>query len=292
MQNVILPSQLDVVPLLNAVGQTFNLTSPPSRISFDFQPIKFALPSGIVLLHNLTRYLLRQNCEVYYTDTNRDCPALRFMDDIGFFEDHLGRSIWPTSSLRQTTCRLIEVQHSESHAWIAQQFVPWFARCSGRPEGALADLRTCISEIFNNIQDHAGLHAGSIFAQWYPRREELAFSIADFGRGIPSNVNRVLPQLTPSEAIVKAFEAGFSTKGHPNNQGAGLDFLRQIISTNLEGSIKVYSGGGAATCNSSGEISTYDVQLGNSGYTGTLIDIVLPTKFIDEYEPEAEDGIW
>lgn len=292
MKNVILPSQLTAVNLLTAVGQTFRLNDPPGEVAFDFSRMRFALPSGIVLLHNLTRYLMTLGWRVCYSNFRRECDALHFMDDIGFFEDHLGGKVWATSSLRQTTCRLIEIQHSESHGWIAQEFVPWLARCSRRPEGALAELRTCISEIFNNIQDHAGQHVGSIFAQWYPQKEELAFTIGDFGRGIPANVNKLLPNLTPCQAIVRAFEVGFSTKGHPNNQGAGLDFLRQTISSNLGGSIKVYSGGGAVECNLHGEISECDVYLGNSGYTGTLIDIVLPTRLIDDYEPEVEDGIW
>lgn len=292
MKIVHLPRQLIANVTLISIGNVLRLNDEPCDVCFDFSKVYFARPSGVVLMHNITRYLLRREWRVFYSGTKVDSKAHHFLDDIGFFEEHLKHKVWPASAHRPTTCRLIEVRNDQSVGWIENTFVPWLSNCCKRPVGSLAPLRTCVSEIFNNIRDHAGVDAGSIFAQWYPQKEQLEFTVGDFGAGIPSNVLTLFPHLDSSDAIVKAFEYGFSTKGNPRNRGAGLNFLRETVIDSLGGSIKVVSGGGSTTSDFAGKIVPANLNLGNSGYAGTLIEIVLPTSGIDVYEPEVEDEIW
>lgn len=278
----------------SSVLQQFGVVSLnrlPTHIVFDFNQVLFAEPSGVVQLHNLTRYLRRRDCPVVLRNYEHDRPALRFLDDIGFFFDHNGHRVRPFARQRATTCRLQEVHQTESIGWITGTFIPWFSHCAGRPPGALAGLRNCLVELFNNIRDHSSVEVGSIFAQWYPRKQSLKLSIGDFGRGIPANVVDHGNEYTPVESIIRAFTEGFST-GTPRNRGVGLEVLRSTITTGFGGRFKVYSGGGVAYCSPDGNLQPTDEWLGNSGYSGTLFDIDVPTHQIDEFEPELEDDIW
>ncbi|TGN58604.1 ATP-binding protein [Paracoccus liaowanqingii] len=268
-----------------------SLSRLPSKIVFDFNGIRFAEPSGVVQLHNLTKYLSRHQCTVILRNYEHDRAALRFMDDIGFFAEHTGHRVRPWAQPRSTTFRLQEVHQVESNGWINLNFMPWFAHCSGRPVGALGGLRNCLVEVFNNIRDHSSVDVGSIFAQWYPRNKQLKLCVGDFGRGIPANVTAYGAPLSPVESIIRAFTEGFST-GTPRNRGVGLEVLRSTITTGFGGRLKLYSGGGVVHCSPDGLLRPGDEWLGNSGYSGTLYDIEVPTHQIDASEPQLEDDIW
>lgn len=290
-----LPQVLRVTDILDAFDGCFDLSSceAPDEITFDFTDIGRALPTGIVFLHNLTRYLEAKGCQVYYLNNNQEATrALKFMDRIGFFEDHVGHRLFNSGAMTGTTLRLREFDTEGSHQWVTQTFIPWLAGCSGIAEPNLADIQVCVKEIFNNVQDHAGTRVGSVFAQWYPNGESVDIAISDFGRGIPANVRRLLPELSAAECVIKAFEEGFTTKGHPANQGAGLHLLRQNVVDQLEGTLHVISGGAVMHCDFRKGFFPGRVSNRNHGYTGTLINISLPTQRIDRSEVAVEDGIW
>lgn len=292
---ITLPEILRATDTLSILGRDSCLTSgkPPSSVLFDFSKIAAAKPTGIVLMHNITRHLVEGGTRVLYTGMDRHASAaMRFMDSIGFFEDQLGEKIFAWSALRPTSCRLRELRQTDCMSWTTFEFLPWLATRSGYEAGSLAWVETCIKEIFNNIQDHAGLEAGSIFAQWYPRSGVVDIAISDFGRGIPANVGRIFPSLTAGECIIKAFEEGFSTKGRPSNRGAGLDILRRSVVSDLKGTIYVVSGGAVALCDFDSGLRLGKHALGNHGYEGTLINIRIPTAKI-ERETESDGGdLW
>lgn len=291
MSEVYLSGCLTGASVLQAVSAV-PLRNPPPQIIFDFTKVSFTEPSGIVLMHNLTRYLVRHNRQVGYRGHATPGQAQRFLDSIGFFEDQLGSKVWPTSRLKSTTCRLQEVQQVESVGWIDNYFLHWFSNCSHRPVSALSGLRNCLIEIFNNIRDHSTVSLGSIFAQWYPNIQELKISIGDFGQGIPASVASRTPGLQPAEAIVQAFREGYSSQTTPRNRGAGLEVLRNTITQVFGGTLIVYSGGAAVSCYQDGVVRPANVWLGNSGYTGTLLEVTVPTNRIAALAPQQEDDIW
>ena len=294
MIELVLPPKLLVTEILNSFSGQFCLTEidPEMDICFDFSHVRTARPTGVVFLHNATRQLVRSVRSVSYTGFDRDVYAMRFLDRVGFFEDQLGRTIFEGSKPSETTCRLIELGQADCHAWVSFTFIPWLSRCTGIPEENLSEIQTCIKEVFTNIQDHAGTDVGSIFAQWYPKNEVLYFAISDFGRGIPENVLRVRPEITPEQAIQKAFEEGFTTKGRPGNLGAGLHFLRQNVVEQLNGKLNVLSGGAVIHCDFEKGFHSSKVANRNHGYTGTLINVALPTRKIDRDEVAIEDLVW
>lgn len=294
-RTISLPQILRATDTLSVLGSGSCLTEngTTSSVLFDFSSVVAAKPTGIVLMHNITRHLVEGGARVAYAGMNRSSsPAMRFMDSIGFFEDQLGEKLFSWSTLRATSCRLRELRHTDCMSWTTFEFLPWLSERSGHQQDSLASVEMCIKEIFNNIQDHAGLEAGSIFAQWYPRAGAVDIAISDFGRGIPANVNRVFPGLSSGECIIKAFEEGFSTKGRPSNLGAGLDMLRRSVVADLRGKIYVVSGGAVALCDYDNGLRVGKHALGNHGYEGTLINIRIPTAKI-EHEVESDGGdLW
>lgn len=268
------------------------VSAPPPSVTFDMAGVGFVEPSGVVMLHNLTRYLLSQGCKVFYDNFTLPRQGLMFLDGAGFFEDVLHKKAFAFTAAKATTLRLREIRSIDAHGWVSAEFLPWLASCSRRSLPALGHFGFCISEIFNNIRDHSTYEVGSIFAQWYPNIDTLKLAIGDFGRGIPVNVATVEPQMTGAQAIERAFDAGFSSRSTPKNRGAGLDFMRQNVCASLHGTMKVYSGGAAVHVARDGHITHLNPILGNSGYTGTLFEIELPTHNIATITPDEEEMIW
>lgn len=290
---VLLPASLKVrsaIDALHAAG--INIQSPCDEICFDFRRVVFSDPTGVVFLHNLTRYLTAKGVRVFYSQHAGSGPALRFMDDIGFFEDHLGRRLHPASRQRPTTLRLREVHQNDVPTWISTMFVPWVSGCSGQPERSLGSLGTCVSEIFNNIRDHSGTDVGSIFGQWFPNIHRLRISISDMGAGIPATVAKIRPDIHPDMAILAAFQLGFSTQSQPGNRGAGLDYLVSKVCKELGGTITTFSGGRVVHADERGRLSPFNAMLTDVGYTGTLFDIVMPTGTLVHEPQDMEVDVW
>ena len=248
----------------------------------------------MVFLSNLRRFLIRRDSQVRYAGLDerpgRDC--VRFMVDSLFFEQHIGKKLSPRSAPRVTAQPLREVRQQDSHSWIRLQLVPWLSRCSGVAERDLAELQTCVSELFNNIADHTEHDVGSVFAQWFPNEKQLEVCVADFGAGVPSTVRRVAPDLSDAEAIARAFEDGFTSKSISTNRDVGLHYLKQNVVENLEGILKLHSAGGSVEIKKCGT-RTRVVSSQARGYCpGTLVEIRLRTDLIEASDDEPEAFEW
>lgn len=291
--NIILPSNFTAQSLFAQVDQNFGqLNDIPQEVTFDFSKLSFVRPSGVVFLSNFTRFLVRNGCRVNYTKMRVDSRPIKFLDDSLFFEQHFGEKLDSLSSPRATTQPLLEVRHSESHDWTRNTFVPWLSGCTQIQSYDLGELATCLSELFNNIDDHTEFDVGSIFAQWYPKEKRVIVAVADFGVGIPATVERVCPSLTDNEAIIKAFEYDFTSQSTPRNRGIGLGFLCQNVVDNLSGKLEVNSARGAVAFKKVDNLIT-SVPYTQRGYCpGTLIVLEFDTTLIEQTEGKREDIQW
>jgi anti-sigma regulatory factor (Ser/Thr protein kinase) len=201
----------------------------PSEIAFNFSILQFIKPSGIVFLSNFIHWLREQGCNVKLKGLESNSPALRYLDDSLFFEQHFGKKLNPASKPRSTTRPLLKIANRDSHAWLDLNLVPWLSSQTGIPEASFLRLRTCLSELFNNIQHHTKYDIGSIFAQHFPKEKEIIVALSDFGRGIPTSVRSKLPNLSDSEAVLQAVQEGFTTRSISTNKGAGLDYLLRCV---------------------------------------------------------------
>lgn len=111
--------------------------------------------------------------------------------------------------------------------------------------GLLKKFRESVYEIFSNSVLHSRTELG-IFScgQFYPKRNELNFSVVDLGIGIRQNVNENTGlDLSPEEAIQWATEGRNTTKSGQIPGGLGLKLLGEFIDLN-GGSIQITSDAG------------------------------------------------
>lgn len=265
----------------------------PRELVFDFKDLKFIRPAGVVFLSNLFWWIHERGTKVRLINADADSAALRYLDDSLFFEQHCGQKIRPCSSPRSTTKPLMRIAHSESHGWLEFTLVPWLASKLNLTEASLYTIKTCLSELFNNIKDHTRLEIGSIFVQHYPAENRINISLSDFGLGIPEKVREIEPNIEDGPAIVRAVQDGFTTKSTPGNAGIGLDYLlKTVIGTN-EGDVTIYSLHGIVRFrrDNNSQIRPHIMQ--NVGFCpGTTIDIHLRTDRIECLPEEREDLEW
>jgi hypothetical protein len=126
----------------------------PEAITFDFSRLNFIRPAGVVFLSNLGFWLNEKGTTVAFINCDPQRGAIKYLDDSLFFEQHCGQKISSTSCPRSTTRPLQRIAHKDSHAWLEADFVPWLAAQLGITQPSLYTFKACVSELFNNIQDH------------------------------------------------------------------------------------------------------------------------------------------
>jgi glucose-6-phosphate-specific signal transduction histidine kinase len=170
-------------------------------------------------------------------------------------------------------------------------FSPWMCRHLNVSHGALASIRTCIKEIFNNIIDHSEQDTGFIHAQYYPVNKIIYITVSDFGKGIPTTIKERFGDMTDQAAIFMASQEGVTAKSQPNNMGAGLNYLIDRV-TGCYGSVRIHSLGGNLNCFRDRKGTYRKPAFGNGNYPGTLIDISLDTRLFEGDEEERVDFEW
>lgn len=264
----------------------------PSEVEIDFAAVEFIFPPSVAFLSNMTHWFCSMGSKVNFSNLDINKEPIKYLDDSLFFEQHTGAKLSAASKCRGTTMPLRQLARRESHAWMETVFLPWLIDKSGLNKNSLAEVKSSLQEIINNIDDHTVFEEGCIFGQWYPKKNQIIVTIADFGSGIPENVAKVIPGLDDCEAIVKAVEDGFSSKSIPSNRGAGLYLLLLNIVQRFGGVVTIRSQCGYAKfAISSGNIKVSTTQ--QCGYCiGTTIDIVLNTDQIPYEEDIEEDFTW
>jgi hypothetical protein len=260
----------------------------PQEVVIDFGNLGFVRPAGIVFLSNLFAWMHAHQTKITLINLTGNGDAVRFLDDSLFFEQHCGAKVRADASPRSTTRPLMRIAHQDCHGWLEHNLVPWLASRLSISPASLYMFKNCVAELFNNIQDHTQLDIGTICAQHFPRESRVYISLSDMGLGIPERVRTKLPQLSDAQAIIKATEAGFTTKTTPGNQGIGLAYLLNAVRVN----------GGIVSFYSLNAIVRFPPQSGpiivpNVGFCpGTTIDIVLRTDTIESLPDEREDLEW
>lgn len=267
----------------------------PSELAFDFSRLGFISPAGVVFLSNLIYWLNEQGTRVTFVNTNAGTDALRFLDDSLFFQQHCGAKINEHATPRPTTRPLVRIAQRDSHSWVQANLLPWLSDRLHMTEASLYSLKACISELFNNIQDHTRYDIGSIFVQHFPREKRVVAAISDFGLGIPDSVRKKVPGLSDQDAILKAVEEGFTTKSRPANQGIGLDYLLKTVVVGNGGRVTIFSRRGIVQFlpdphEGNGMLPQPVTDTGFS--PGTTIEISLRTDTIEMLPEEREELEW
>ena len=293
---VVLPKQFNGLSLATLAAEVTKRARAgwPPELVFDFSELTFIRPAGVVFLSNLVHWLNEKKTRVLFRNTKKQAAPLFHLDDSLFFQQHLGSKIRPTASPRPTTRPLLRLAQKDSHAWLQSNLLPWLASRLSINEASLYSVKVCVSELFNNIQDHKRYDIGSIFIQHFPNENCVIFSVADFGLGISEKVRSKVAEISDSAAIIKAVEEGFTTKSNPANQGAGLAYLLKTIvqSNDNDGQVTFYSGRSIVKFENEGEIIKPTVVASGGFCPGTTIDIKLRTDKIEILPDQVEDLQW
>lgn len=292
---IFLPSRFVRNEMYGVLGEaiTPDLHPADSTINFNFSSLSYIEPSGITILSNLFQWLIKRQVKVILaTPKNitggKNCP-ITYLDDSQFFKRYLNKYLTPFPSVRPTTRPLELISYSNSYQWLPDKFMPWLSHQLNVSINSLDDVKIALEEIFNNINDHSSEHIGCIFAQHYPKWNEVKISISDFGIGIPASVQRKIP-LSDEEALVKAIEDGFSTKSTPGNRGAGISNILYSIVINTGGKVYIHSNRGMLSCEYVNNERHITHSTANGFYPGTFFEIVFNTNNI--IENEEEDFVW
>lgn len=264
----------------------------PSKVIIDFGRLNWVEPVGVTFLSNLVHWLARSGSNAYFSNHQRSGQAIEFLDDSLFFQQHTGTKVRLQASPRSTTIPLQLVAHERSHDWMRTSLIPFLSSSTGINEASLRPLQVSMSELFNNIQDHAEQNVGSVFIQHFPKKRCVTISMADFGRGIPAAVGSVRRGLTDNQAIELAVQRDFSSKSTPRNRGAGLDILLQTAVVQNGGTVRIFSLNGYVVFTSERQGVTATPIEGRGFCPGTTVDISLRTDRIVHVEDEPEDMEW
>nr|WP_239587594.1 ATP-binding protein [Bacillus pakistanensis] len=275
-----------------------DLNPKSHAIDFNFCNLSFIEPTGITILSNLFEWLVKRDVDanIIYPHVDEISGGkndpIQFLDDSKFFERYLGETITKYPETRPTTIPLRLIAYKDSYQWLENDFTHWLSAQLGITPKSLVNIRMCFGEIFNNINDHAQENIGCIFAQHYPRSNEIKISISDFGVGIPNNIRRVSPSLQDHEAIERATVEGFTSKTSPRNLGAGLHTLIENVVNDNGGVVFIHSNYGILTCIKGNNMIQKFPLIKKSFYPGTLIEVVLKTDGIENIEDYEEEFEW
>jgi anti-anti-sigma regulatory factor len=260
---------------------------------FDFSKINFIDGSGYTVLSNTLGWLLSQGCEIYFInhqDTKR--TVISYLDDCGFFYNYTGKSLRYEACARGSTIPCTTIKHASAFGWLENTFSPWISYELNVSHGALTSIRTCIKELFNNINDHSMQDTGFVHVQHYPNLKKIGITVSDFGTGIPNTIRKRFGHMSDGAAILLASQDGVTAKTHPNNMGKGLAYLIDRVTSN-HGRVDIVSSTGSLNCfRDKSDTLRREPSLGNGTYPGTLVDIALDTRFFVGDEEELVEVDW
>ncbi len=154
----------------------------------------------------------------------------------------------------------------------------------------LKKFRESIFEIFSNAVLHSRTDLG-IFScgQFFPKKDQLDFTVADLGVGIQKNIKDCTGEkYTPEEAIIWATEEGHTTKEGNLPGGLGLKLLIDFIDLN-GGCIQIVSDAGYWQRKN----RTTKTERLSCPFPGTVVSIEIKTSDTNTYtlthEIDAED---
>lgn len=290
-----LPIKFDISATYRFTREVVGSDGRPTaaHISFDFSRLNFIDGSGFTVLSNTIGWLISQGTVCAFRNfQNLNSPAIKYLDDCGFFKNYLKKQLSEAAKCRSTTLPCTAVKHAHAHGWLEHTFSPWMGGIMDASHGALASIRTCLKELFHNINDHSTKDTGYIHAQHYPNLRNVKITVSDFGRGIPSTIRGKFGDMSDGQAILHACKEGVTAQSRPNNMGAGLNYMIDRVMAN-QGRVRIFSMSGIVNCNrAKGDQEIRRATTGNGTYPGTLVEIELDTRLFVGDEEERVEVEW
>lgn len=259
------------------------------RLIIDFSEMDYIYTIQLVSLSALIEeYHLNEIIVVFENCSNTELE--NYLTDIKFFEywnDGFDRKRYTAVGNKHCLCLW------QLHSTMIDPYVNHakdFAQRNWEEGKDFSILHSALAELFNNILDHSESNIlGYSISQFHPTHQQLRISVCDFGIGIPESINRFMKAtnekpLSSEEAIKKAFELGFTVRSQPHNRGWGLDTLKSIVHE-FEGNLTIYSNDVELIFQKEDLITNQiDDNIG-----GTIVDVLIDTKHLEDLENEYKD---
>lgn len=291
-----LPRSFNHEAMRKFIGEAIHAqsTENTSKIYFDFSELQFIEPEGVVALSNTIAHFRVARVKVFFRGHNLTTPANRYLDDSGFYKQYLGKSVFVTCNPRPTTVPLEFFRSNAYIPYLYNNLTPWISRSVNLSSDTLETIKTCLEEIFHNIDHHSGVDNGCTFSQFFPKKDKISIAISDFGIGIPTRVRTKLADLSDPEAIREACKEGFTTKTNVRNRGAGLPNLIRYVTQRNSGTVLIHSGQGYLSATRGPLTPSITSRRLDWAYPGTLVQVVLRTNTMERLEAdvEPEDFSW
>ena len=258
----------------------------------DFSKATFIDPSGVAALYNAMQYLGSQRREVHFRGHVLRTDVNTYLDDSGFFETFLHERIFPNRPRRPTTVQLHIFNVNSYYGHLMSTLMPWIAQSVEMDAQSLEVLRATLEEAYHNVTYHSGVKSGCVFAQHFPRRNELEVVISDHGFGVPNRVRTKFPKTTDTEALQLAFEKGFTTGSVVANRGWGLWQLSNYAAQKNGGTVTLRSGYGLASAEQGMEQPVITSLHSKWLYPGTLVRVVLKTDTLRRLQDDTEKEVF
>lgn len=219
------------------------------KVCLDFKNINFVYPNWAVPLRAFITHLEKTGCVITlnnlehlsYLSTNHFAAPLDpstapdFLPSLASFSN---KTYLPILRLPTETAT-IPLFVDQSLATLTNVVCTQLG-ATGAMKSAISYF---ISELCNNVIEHADTSHIWIGAQYYHQKGFLDLCICDIGKGFLKSYTEHgrFPIHTHAEAMAKA-TAGLSTKDYEQNRGFGLATSRRLILEGLKGRMAVSSG--------------------------------------------------
>jgi hypothetical protein len=157
----------------------------------------------------------------------------------------------------------------------ARPILELLARFGTVSEDLRISLEIAVNETVQNIVDHSNSRLGGLgCARYMSTQSELRVSIMDWGDGILTTLRRTYPDtINDRHALERVLYGGFSAQSRRNNLGRGIDNLRTVVTSALQGSLFILTGNAAVEAKAGNEPRYVDLDV---PFRGTAVCFTLP----------------
>jgi len=246
MKAIIFPQQSNnsVHSYRSVFQQYYEAIASQDDVTFECGNVQFFRPLGMNILSALLFDVLRRrgNNKVYFVHPSKS-QTNQYLADQDFYKEFPVKGVSIDCAHRSTSVGLRRFSADNPDYSYFEAVSPWLRKNLAVPVDIIEELvpKTLV-EVLNNVVDHSRSPIGCyICAQYYPKQEQLIFSVVDLGVGFLQTLLPIYPRLTTqTEALSLAVQEGVTSNPTGKNIGAGLFVLRGFLET-LSGELEILS---------------------------------------------------
>jgi len=254
------------------------------KLTIDMSAVSFSFPLLILPISGLIKTFLNREIEVVFKPNQSSqiyFEAIKF--PFGLSSQTI--EVWNDSLLRyqiKSYLPICSIPSGLNDFIMREEILTTFGRILINQLNIKGQLHSAIiyiiSEVFDNIVEHAEVSNGWIMVQNYPNKQFLDVCILDTGRGVLGSYKKAnITEIETDEQALQEAINGLSTKIKEESRGFGLKTSRKMLVKGLKGKFLLFSGNAFY-------ISTYEqedtITVLDSSYSwdGTIVALRIPKE--------------